>query len=401
MSRTVPDARQKALKATLIARRLREMRREERSSIKTARTLQSRSRPRLFNLDLHIGVIADLERECRAQHADLTRWSISAHNHLVEDRLPITDPVRHVNSRSWRRMDPRLIDRFQDRYSRWLKTFDGFVCTYSPTFAELFDGLGKPTLIVAATRYEVPYSGQPEQWTRFDEFLSAGVRAGSIHLYANNRGDADYVTLRTGIEIPVTPSLCEREPRAWTGQSGRRVVIARDPHLVAEIDLTTGGAFTDISVLGRPYRWEDLLACEEVFVLPQNISTMTLFELATAGVPVAVPDRQWLRALRSSGRAALAELTFHELDKLPVPQDASVAVNYRASEYLDWWMDRADFFDPELMPNVRTVSSIAELRTGASVAVPQDADYRQRVRMRNERIRDLRQDMVRKFLAAL
>ena len=60
--------------------------------------------PHIFNLDLHIGVIADLAQEFTHHNISLTQWSISAHNHLVQDRLPISDPVRFVNQSSWREL---------------------------------------------------------------------------------------------------------------------------------------------------------------------------------------------------------------------------------------------------------------------------------------------------------
>ena len=116
---------------------------------------------RLFNLDLHIGVIRDLSMEFQAQGADLRHWSISGHNGLVRRGFRFPDPVGVVNSRTWADLDENMIDGFQDRYGRFLRQFDGFVATYPPAFARLFANTGKPVLVVLATRYEAPFSDRP------------------------------------------------------------------------------------------------------------------------------------------------------------------------------------------------------------------------------------------------
>lgn len=391
----------RARQSPLYARRAVQMRREELAVIGSAKS-PTRARPRLFNLDLHIGVIADLGAEFRLQGIELTRWSISAHNHLVAGRLPVADPVRWVNQRTWQQIDSNVIDRFQHRYKRFLGGFDGFVCTFSPVFAELFRGLGRPTLVVAATRYEAPYSDRPEDWGRFNAYLRSGVRQGLIHLYANNRGDGDYVSYFTGLDVPVVPSLCERQPPSFTGRSQSRVIQSRDAQLVADIERATANRYRDVRALGVPYRWEDLLDCEEVLVIPQNISTMTLFELATAGVPVAVPSPRWLRELSGGHSQVLGELSFHQLRALDTEgMHANNPANYRSPNYLAWWLQRADFYNPLLMPNVRTVDSVEELIRGATTAEQDRAGLANAVRSRNLRVAEARQDMVKKFVSAL
>lgn len=390
---------QKARLAMLLSRRHIEMRAEEQRSIGAHGKITAKE-PRLFNLDLHIGVIADLKTEFLRQGADITTWSISSHNHLVPNRISCTDPVRHVNAWSWRSLDENKIDRFQDRYGKFLRTFDGFVCTYSPTFAELFRGLDRPTFIMAATRYETPYSGQPDQWNRFNVFLRTETKAGRVHLYANNHGDADYLRYFTGLDVQSVPSLCERDPERWIGASSNHVVLSRDEELVARLERETARKFRDIAALGAPYQWVDLLNCQEVFVVPQNISTMTLFELATAGVPVAVPDRPWLHELRREGWSALGELTFHEIAELPPDAMPDSPANYSSEHFLDWWLDRADFFDSDLMPNVRQVSSIADLAAGPNAALRIGTQYWDLISARNARVREQRQVVVSTFLDA-
>jgi len=354
------------------------------------------SSPKVFNLDLHIGVIADLEQALNHFDISVTRWSISGHNHLVDGRLPVSDPVRFVNQRSWRSLDPVLIEKYQSRYGNFLRKFDGFVCTYSPTFAEIYKDLDKPILTVAATRYEAPYTDRLADWNRFNKYLAYGVGQGKIVLGANNQGDADYIGFFTGLVVPVIPSLCTKP--IWSAtKMGPRVVMSRDQRLIELVETQTGHAYKRVSVLGSPYDWGTLAQCQEVLVFPQNISTMTLFELATAGVPVAVPSRRWVRELRENGFGVLDECTFYELLNLPCGNLTDEnPINYRSDKYLDWWLDRADFYNTDLMPNVRIVDSVEELTASTDRAVFGE-DLRVTTNLRNTRITTLRHNFIKGF----
>lgn len=314
----------------------------------------------VFNLDLHIGVTPDFIQELRKLSLRTTQFLISNHNHLLLNRLPSPDPVAVVSQKSWEMLDEEMIRAFQTRYKAFLSTFSGFLISYTPAFVELVLKFGKPILVVAATRYEAPYTNRQSDWERLNAVLVDGVESGQVTLISNNKGDADYIRFFTGISPPVLPSLCSKTSR-WSGRAGPRVVIARDPKLKQEVTSFTHGKYQPVDILGAPYRWENLLGCSEVFLVPQNVSTMTLFELATAGVPVAVPSRRWFRELKSNFRGVLDELTFSEIGGYEMPNFRKSPVDWQGEHYLDWWLDRADFYDPDLMPNVRVVDSFDEL----------------------------------------
>jgi hypothetical protein len=357
---------------------------------------KDKSSPKVFNLDLHIGVISDLEQAFNHFDIPVTRWSISGHNHLVDGRLPVSDPVKFVNQRSWRSLDPDLIEKFQSRYGNFLRRFDGFVCTYSPTFAEIYKDLGKPILAVAATRYEAPYTDRLADWDRFNKYLAYGVNQGKIILGANNQGDADYISFFTGLIVPVIPSLCTKP--IWSAtKKGPRVVMSHDQRLIELVETRTRHAYKRVGVLGSPYDWSTLAQCQEVLVFPQNISTMTLFELSTAGVPEAVPSRRWVRELRENGFGVLDECTFYELLNLPC-DDLTVEnpINYRSDKYLDWWLDRADFYNTDFMPNVRIVDSVEELTASTNRDVFCD-DLRVATNLQNSNIATLRHNFIKGF----
>ena len=384
-------------RSNVYLKRFIELKKDEKSVIKLF-YVKKNKRPRVFNLDLHIGVIADLEQELQKSNVELTRWSISMHNHLVPGRLPITDPVRYVNARKWHLMDNERIRKFQDRYNKFLSAFDGFVCTYSPVFSELYKNLDKPILIVSATRYEAPYTQRQSDWDRFNKYLLSGVRNSRILLYANNLGDADYIDYFIRFKPQVVPSLCEKT-LITTEKNGQCVIIASDKKIIDLIELSTRGIYKNISILGKPYNWKDLKGCEEVLVFPQNISTMTLFELATAGVPVAVPSRRWISELLDNGFYLLNELSFHQvlgLDTINMSSDNPA--NYNSPTFLDWWLKRSDFYNKILMPNVRVVDSIEDLLKNRN----EERHYLPELTLkRNSELSILRNNMITEFKSLL
>jgi hypothetical protein len=221
-------------------------------------------------------------------------------------------------------------------------------------------------------------------------------------MVANNRGDADYFRFFTGSAIPTVPSLCVAGDLRWRGGNGQRIIVGRDSRLVQTIEAATNHTFVSVDELGTPYAWEDLLLCEEVCVLPQNISTMTLFRLATAGVPVAVPSKSLIASLRPQYPSLLGELTFAQIegrDNTQLRHDDPT--NFTSSSYLDWWLDRADFYDHELMPNVRVFESFADLRDGDSSFKNRSDFYWQDIIERNNRVFKMNSDLVNEFKSLL
>lgn len=194
----------------------------------------------------------------------------------------------------------------------------------------------------------------------------------------------------------VIPSICEKDGKLWEGGNGKRVIIGRVPELIDRIISQTGGNFQNISSLGAPYKWEDLLECEEVLVLPQNISTMTLFELATAGVPVCLPSKKWLKELAIEYPQLLEELTYAQLENIdPSEMEADNPNNWKSKNYLDWWLDRADFYDEELMPNIRQLAGFDDLQNYR--AIQDKKAYLELILIRNERLKKLRANLIKNF----
>jgi hypothetical protein len=365
---------------------------------------ETRSLKPVFSLDVHQSVVSDLALGMLDSGIDLLRWSISSHNFVNRRFLIAPDPVKHVNAYTWKALDENVIDAFQDRYSSMLKSFSGFLVCYPFAFSELFRGLDRPILAVSATRYEVPYTLQNDQWLRLNGYLADLHAKGLLHLAANNRGDAGYLEYFLNIPTGVVPSVCDYTGSVWAAQSHERVVFSRIPEIEKDLLIRPGSNWRSAQqVFGRRFSWERLSQVREVFVLPYNISTMFLFELATAGVPVTVPSPNLYRRWIASSLNPLSELSFFQLlDGSTASLAADNPNNYGSTSFYDWWLDRADFYDPALMPNVRVVDSLDEaIDEPHPVTLMNISSWRSIIRDRNSDLRSRRNALLSDFAESL
>jgi hypothetical protein len=129
---------------------------------------------------------------------------------------------------------------------------------------------------------------------------------------------------------------------------------------------------------------------------------MTLFEFATAGVPVAVPSPGFLKHLVHRYDGVLSELSYFQVLKLNVDGlDVDNPNNFRSNDFLDWWIGRADFYNSELMPNIRYIDSFEEFIYSESAYSKNRSNYSRLLQERNVSYKSQRSNMVKDFLSKL
>lgn len=347
------------------------------------------ARPRhgdVFNLDLHVAVIADVRTQLERHGLELIDWTISGH-HWVFDRP--RDPVAIVNERTWFSFSPRMARRFRRLYGSYLNSFRGFVATYPPCFSMLYEGLDRPTLAIAATRYEWPFTNFGRNWDWLDERLNAAVNSGWLTVVANNRADADYVEHYTGIAPTYIPSGCSYTRLTYTGRRTPTVISWSNDRLAASItERLRHEAITLRSGLGTRHSWAELYDHRAIVFIPYNVSVMALFEHYTACVPIYVPSRSFLKELMVQYPAdVLGTLSFCQLTKRPpAKRPAGLDLNNTQDEtVIDWYLDRADFYDTEWMPRIRQFDSWEHLDHLLAVDDPHEISA-QMVAERTERL---------------
>ena len=352
---------------------------------------------RLFNLDLHIGVIRDLEQELMNHvNIDLVSWSISRHNGLIRNFLNIPDPVKHVNNKTWSSLNPAIRNEFIIEYSGFLKKFDGFIVTHTQSFIQLFECLNKPILLLNATRYEAPYSNDLSQWSSLNESLRKLSESKLLHIGSNNKGDQEYLFRNTSINSFIVPSVCDYLSPSRESESSIGLIFCRSAHFQNYIERITGGRFK--TTYGRYVSYEEIIQASSIVVVPQNISTMFLFEMATLGKRVLIPEINLLKDLAQKVPGVLSELSYFQIHGLSTEGLANDDLNnYASPVFYDQWLGFADFYDLNLMPNVELFEDFSELQHYSSAYIP---DQQTNVR-RNKSLRDKRANFVNSFIQKL
>lgn len=317
-----------------------------------------RGRGDVFDLDMHVAVIADVRTQLDRRRLSLVDWTLSGHSWLAGRPR---DPVAIVNERTFHSFGPRLASRFRRVYGSYLRSFSGFVATYPPGFALLYEGLGKPTLAVAATRYEWPCTHFAPHWEWLDDGLRAAVADGWLTLAANNKADADYMRHYTGLDAVHVPSACTYTGLTYTGRTAGAVICTNGERLAGDaVRALKHDAVPLRSGLGARYSQADLYDREALVFIPYNVSIMALSEHYTACAPIYVPDRAFLKELMTEyPDDALSSISFCQVTGQPPArrQDGLDLNDVRDPQVVDWYLDRADFYDAEWMPHIRQFES--------------------------------------------
>ena len=310
----------------------------------------------IFNLDCHISVIADLRQGLQDYPAvKLVSWNLSGHNFVFRRLMGFSDPVVGINKNTWMKLSQGSLNRFHRTYGLFLNQFDGFFVTYPPAFIEIFKEYRKPILLVVATRYEFPFTADSSRWQALTETMKSLRNVGVLKVVANNLGDSDYLA-SFGVEnVPVVSSVCDYIPPSHSASLPKSLIFAKSPDLEAFVEGSIGPPWVGRTrALGSKYGWAEVSSSRAIVYIPYNASTMTLFELASLGVPVLVPSRAFLKRLAGQLPGVMSELTFLELHgvRLEPGPGSKNSREWGTSAYLDWWLERADFYNPHLMPNV-------------------------------------------------
>jgi hypothetical protein len=316
-----------------------------------------------FNLDLHVSVIADLRQIFATFGHRVTDWTLSGHS-WVFGRKP--DRVDVVNRETWQQLDAGMCAAFYRRYRDELDRFDGFIVTHTPAFALLYLAWNKPILVVNSTRYEQPFTFDPARWGWLDAALRDGVARGQIHVVSNNKGDQTYLREHTGIDSPHLPSLCDYTGTTYRGRRPRFLLHARAaqdwvlPAALSRHLVTAESAFRRWGVRRARYRWQELYDYRGIVHLPYQISTMSICEQYTAGVPLFFPSQPFLLELhREQPARVLSELSFFQISGRRCPHDTLNRTDDPA--VLRRWISLADYYDTDNMRFVQYYDSFDHL----------------------------------------
>ena len=250
---------------------------------------------KFFNIDLHISVIEDIKTIFNDLGHEVDSKCLSFHTWVFNRTV---DKVDIIGQHNWNEISPEMCDAFYERYKDELSDYDGFIVTHTPCFALLYEKFNKPIITVASTRYEAPFTTNLDGWDQFNNFLRERIDSGLIIPVTNNLYDKKYTEHFTHREWEYIPSLCEYTNLKYTGTKEDFIFYTKCkditlPNIVKKETIGDGS-------------WENIYSHKGIIHIPYNISTMSIFEQKTAGVPLIFPSLDYLLEIHGN----LAEL-FH------------------------------------------------------------------------------------------
>lgn len=321
---------------------------------------------KFFNIDLHISVIADVRNIFENLGHQVDDWSLSGHS-FVFGKSPRSNGI--VDQKNWTELNPEMCDRFYQKYKDVLSEYDGFITSYVPGFSTLYEKFDKPIIFICPIRYEHPFTDKPELWDWLNSHIKRGVDSGKIIPIANNKLDVEYLKSWVDIEVEHIPSLCEYTNAKHNLKNNTWICKS-----ILNIDLTGTNIKHLSDVFPSSHSWEQLYSYSGIVHFPYQISTMSIFEHYTAGVPLLFPTKRFSKELYTESfdhgtSAYLHQLSFNRIKNignksLLAPKYSKIDLNdYSSEEVLDIYLDLADFYDEELMPAINYFDSFDELDT--------------------------------------
>ena len=287
---------------------------------------------RFFNLDLHISVIEDFKDICARLFGDrieITNWSISGHNWVFGKPSP---SVEIITAQTWHQISPAMISAFQTRYGEMLKTYDGFVVTHTPVFALLYEPYGKPIVMINSCRYEQPYcwTRNVDAWKDLNTRLRVMADRGQLIAVSNNKADQEYLWRGAGIVSQHIPSLCLYTQITDAVPVRREAVVYGDRGFFPACDLL-------VEKPKNGYSWSDLYEFKAIVHVPYEMSTMSLFEQYSAGMPLFLPTAAFYWKCIQDGSMRLGSIYTQTC-----PEELTETLRDAG-----FWLSRADYYDSE------------------------------------------------------
>ena len=319
---------------------------------------------KFFNLDLHISVIADIRKIFNDLGHEVDDWTLSGHSWAFGRERDKVDVINHTN---WHNLDKKMCDDFYDRYKDELSHYDGFICTYAPSFCLLYEKFKKPIITVAPIRYEAPFWDDVKKWNWYNQYLKDGIDNQLIIPVVNNKFDKKYCEIYTDREWQHIPSLCEYTNSSYDPKQDTFIYSSLFPMETIHSDFLIKNKQ---EVLPPKYQWQDLADFKGIIHIPYCPSTMSIFENYNSNIPMFFPSYEYLLKLRQAfgPSGVLNQLSWREVHNL----SPGKIINHRKDNIGDInnygniddekeWIKLSDFYDQEWMPHIQYFDSFSEL----------------------------------------
>lgn len=303
---------------------------------------------RIFCLDFHIGPVSDFKRilaEIRPD-TEFVIWNLSFHTWVLGESPANVDVIR--GAQDWFTFDSNMIQRFQERYDSFLSGFDAFFVAHAFSMLMVYEKYNKPVYCWNTCRYDLPFNfihKNPSMLEPYNACIRRLHESGHLRGFANNLGDQAYFRLGTGVMLPLLPSLGEYAGIVHSPTTNRFLWYSDRPMPLMIPNY--------LAPKQRGFTWKSLGAYRGIIHIPYEISTMSLFEHYASGIPIFVPSKSFLKQMWVSGVPWQSMCAYW---------GSSAPACFSECQQMDFWIDRADFYNPEWMSYVYTFNSFHHLQ---------------------------------------
>lgn len=321
----------------------------------------------LFNLDLHISVIADFEyilKKLFPFDFKINSKSMSGHAGFMKKNISNNYVI---NRNNWKQLNKNMVNLFYETHKEELEKYDGFVVTFSPSFALLYEKFNKPIIIINATRYEQPatHNGSLEQWEWINKGLKRLDEKKLLINISNNLFDKIYLKEGSNIDSIHIPSLCLYTNVSYDMIDRNNINLPKITllysslkneytHLLNSLNLPNLFSINQI----KPYDYIDIIKARCIIHIPYEISTMSIFEHYSMNIPLIFPSKEFMIKLYKSDKinfyGSYAELFQTKL----YPEKLSKLLN---KDWFENMIEYTDYYDKNNMPYITYFNSFEEL----------------------------------------
>jgi hypothetical protein len=284
-------------------------------------------------MDAHISVIADLKT--MGLDIDITDWTLSNHAWVFGKER---DNPKHINADTFKSINHDMISKFQEEYDNFLSEFDGFIVCHVPAFAMIYEKYNRPIIWINSCRFDLPFCWSRDMSMRSD-FIACLQRLNLkklLYPISNNKADQLYTLKSTNIKTEHIPSLC-----LYTK-------IKYEP--IFSTFLCYNGTLQSNLITNRQdignFDWNIIGKYKGIIHFPYEISTMSMFEHFSAGIPLFFPSKSFINEC-----CKLQTLNSYWGEDLPIKELRDI----------NTWINLSDIYSIFNSPNTYYFNSIPHL----------------------------------------
>jgi hypothetical protein len=251
-------------------------------------------------IDFHNSATRDVASLLRRSGNEVLSINLSSHTWVFGEEKYDSEVFRNFTLED---IDIGVGKRFAKFLQEDLADVDCFVTGHTPALSLILSETSRPVVVCVTTRYEYPFTGDSEKWKAFNAYLVERHSKGQFTFVANNPYDMMYFHHYTGIIPKMMQSICDHTSGLWKPKTSDWVTYSKLP-------IRSGGGLVNLKERGR-YTWEDWFSHSGTLTIPYQVSTMSMFEFASAGMPIRYPTVEETIELRKMHpRYVLSEISW-------------------------------------------------------------------------------------------